>query len=376
MGRFCRAAGARLPAALHVDTGMNRLGLCVEEALALEGGPAPRRLRAGAPDEPFRQLRGCRPIPLNARQIAAFEAVRARLSGRARLAQQLVGHLPAAGAPLRPRPARLRPLRRQPDARPRQPDARRWCGLEARVIQVRDVAGRRDASAITAHWTAPGPRRLATLSVGYADGYPRAASATDAKVAAGAPSARPSSPAAAARSPAASPWTSSSVDVTDVPAGAVGRGDLVTLIGDDLTIDEVGRRRRHHRLRDPHRPRPPLRAALYRWLTRCVLHSVLYGALGHDFPASPSILKATEDCIQRLLDTGRYDKPQRRRPGSRFSCWKTKRLRLRQRRAVSHGKHRRRHRRSSKPDAVSRPSKLSTEAREHYSTGASTARRR
>jgi alanine racemase len=32
------------------------------------------------------------------------------------------------------------------------------------------------------------------------------------------------------------------VDVSDVPEGTVRRGDLVTLIGDDLTIDEVGRR--------------------------------------------------------------------------------------------------------------------------------------
>ena len=32
------------------------------------------------------------------------------------------------------------------------------------------------------------------------------------------------------------------VDITEVPAGAVKRGDLVTLIGADLTIDEVGRR--------------------------------------------------------------------------------------------------------------------------------------
>ena len=49
------------------------------------------------------------------------------------------------------------------------------------------------------------------------------------------------------------------VDVTDVPDGAVERGDLVTLIGDDLT-DRRGRPpRRHHRLRDPDQSRPALR---------------------------------------------------------------------------------------------------------------------
>jgi alanine racemase len=32
------------------------------------------------------------------------------------------------------------------------------------------------------------------------------------------------------------------VDVTDVPENAVRRGDPATLIGDSLTVDEVGRR--------------------------------------------------------------------------------------------------------------------------------------
>jgi alanine racemase len=33
-----------------------------------------------------------------------------------------------------------------------------------------------------------------------------------------------------------------SVDVTGLPPGAVKRGDTATLIGDDLTVDEVGAR--------------------------------------------------------------------------------------------------------------------------------------
>jgi alanine racemase len=28
------------------------------------------------------------------------------------------------------------------------------------------------------------------------------------------------------------------IDITDVPAGAVKRGDMVTLIGDDITVDD------------------------------------------------------------------------------------------------------------------------------------------
>ncbi|MFL5022266.1 MAG: alanine racemase C-terminal domain-containing protein, partial [Microvirga sp.] len=33
-----------------------------------------------------------------------------------------------------------------------------------------------------------------------------------------------------------------SIDVTDLPENTVKRGDLATLIGDDLDINEVGRR--------------------------------------------------------------------------------------------------------------------------------------
>ena len=58
--------------------------------------------------------------------------------------------------------------------------------LEARVIQIREAADGERAG-YNGQWTARGPRRLAVLSVGYADGYPRAASGTDAKAEAGAP---------------------------------------------------------------------------------------------------------------------------------------------------------------------------------------------
>jgi len=80
------------------------------------------------------------------------------------------------------------------------------------------------------------------VSVCYADGYPRAASATDAKrdtqVAAGA------AIVAGLHCPFAGRVSMDLivVDITEVPAGAVKRGDFATLIGADLTIDEVGRR--------------------------------------------------------------------------------------------------------------------------------------
>jgi alanine racemase len=234
---FCRAEGVRLPAAIHVDTGMQRLGFPVVEALTLGNDP---RLGSFEPallmshftsaEEPAN--------PVNARQIEAFEAVRLALPPmRASLANSSGIHLEAGphydlvrpgyalygGNPVPDRPNPMRPVIR----------------LEARVLQLREI----EAGAGVGYngaWTARGRRRLATLSTGYADGYPRAASATDAK--AGEPTGE--AIVAGHRCPFAGRVSMDLIilDVTDLPEGAVNRGDPAILIGGDLTVDEVGRR--------------------------------------------------------------------------------------------------------------------------------------
>ena len=88
---------------------------------------------------------------------------------------QLLRHLPRAefGSDLaRPGAALygVNPTPGQPE-----PDARRRCGCARVVLQVRDVpAG--DAVGYNGTWTAARPSRIATVSVGYADGYPRSLS--------------------------------------------------------------------------------------------------------------------------------------------------------------------------------------------------------
>jgi alanine racemase len=113
--------------------------------------------------------------------------------------------------------------------------------LEAHILQLRDVP---DGAGVgyNATWTAKGPRRLATISLGYADGYPRTASATDAKREAGIEAGI--ALVSGMRCPFAGTVSMDLVilDVSDVPTEAVRRGDRVVLIGDDLTLDEVGRR--------------------------------------------------------------------------------------------------------------------------------------
>jgi alanine racemase len=236
---FCRAEARKLPAAIHVDTGMNRLGLSVREGLALKGD---RRLNDFEPallmshfvsaEEPEN--------PINARQIGAFEAVRQALPGiPASLANSagiflkeaphydLVrpGYALYGGNPTPDRDTPMRPVVR----------------LQGRIVQVRSV---RDGETVgyNAQWTAHDPRRIATISVGYADGYARAASRTDDKNRAEAPAGE--AIVRGRRCPFAGRVSMDliTLDVTAIPADELRRGDLVTLIGDDLTIDEVGRR--------------------------------------------------------------------------------------------------------------------------------------
>jgi alanine racemase len=236
---FCRGAGARLPAALHVDTGMNRLGLAPEEAAEAAGSrlladfePALVMSHLVSAEEPDN--------PLNARQIAGFAAVRQAFPGvPASLCNSSGVFLPEKphldlvrpGYALyggNPTPGRLNPMA----------DVVR---LDGRIVQIR-TAEDGETVGYNAQWTARGRRRLAIVSVGYADGYPRAASATDLKRDAEAPAG--AAVVAGVRCPFAGRVSMDliAIDVTDAPDGAVARGGLVTLVGGDLTVDEVGRR--------------------------------------------------------------------------------------------------------------------------------------
>jgi alanine racemase len=113
--------------------------------------------------------------------------------------------------------------------------------LRVPIVQLRHVE-EGETIGYDAQWTARRRMRLATLSAGYADGYPRGATATDAKRDAGI--AAGEAIIAHRRCPFAGRVSMDliTVDVTDLPEGAVQRGDLATLIGEELPVDEVGRR--------------------------------------------------------------------------------------------------------------------------------------
>ena len=122
-----------LPAALHVDTGMNRLGLRVEEAL--RSPKAARRSTAFEPtpaDEPLRLRRGAGRSRSTRARSRPSRRVRDAFPGMPASLGNSSGIFLPRRALLRPRPPRLRPLRRQSDTRPRQSDASRGAPRGAR----------------------------------------------------------------------------------------------------------------------------------------------------------------------------------------------------------------------------------------------------
>ena len=166
-----KSRGALLPAILNVDTGMARLGLPPDEAETLAG--APERLDGIALAYVMSHL-ACgydRTNPLNAEQLAAFRRWRARLpAARASLAN-------SAGIFLGPdyhvdlvRPGAslygLAPL--ADESNPMAQVIR----LQGKILQIRFVdRGMTVGYGATHRFTRPS--RLATVAVGYGDGYLR-----------------------------------------------------------------------------------------------------------------------------------------------------------------------------------------------------------
>ncbi|WP_029618444.1 alanine racemase [Pseudorhizobium marinum] len=227
------------PCALQVDTGFNRLGLALEEALALaedvsrpasfspvlilshlHSGDTPSSPTNRAQLESFRQV------------SAAFEGIESSLSASAgiflgpdyhfdltRPGIALYGGESVAG---------MAPLRAVAKA-------------EARIIQIRD-AGVGETVSYGATHRLTRQSRLAVASVGYADGYLRSLSGS------GIPLRADGSPGAfgfvAGQSvPVIGRITMDLTifDVTDLTEGAVRPGDYIELFGENIALDDAAR---------------------------------------------------------------------------------------------------------------------------------------
>lgn len=224
----CETVGRRLPAAIHVDTGMNRLGLdLAEAALLAEPGPAslafePALLMShlACADEPGH--------PLTVRQIDRFQQIRGLFPGiPGSLANSAGCTLPAARHDLMRPGIALYGGRFVAGRDPLAAVVR----LDAPIVQVRGIrAG--DTVGYGAAWTAGRNSRIAVVSVGYADGYLRQAGSTDRKTGA------PMRVNGVICQPAGRvSMDLLAIDVTD--AGPVTAGDTATLIGDGIGVDDV-----------------------------------------------------------------------------------------------------------------------------------------
>lgn len=225
---LARRCGEALPAVLQADTGMSRMGLSPAELAQIAADP--RRLDGIALMLVMSHL-ACaerQDHPANAMQRDRFDAIRRALppapaalansSGifldpsfhydMARPGVALYGVAPVVGAP--------NPLRQA-------------ISLKARVVQLREIAAG-DAVGYGLTFQADGPRRIATIAVGYADGFPRSISnrgtAYFGDVAL---------PIVGAVS-----MDSITLDVSALPDGTLQPGDAVDLIGPHRTLDEVG----------------------------------------------------------------------------------------------------------------------------------------
>src|ERR1700709_140152 len=231
---FCRRSGWTGGAAIHIDTGMNRLGLTVAEAQ----GIIPR-INAGDHGITLvmSHLASAELLnnPLNARQLTAFREIASLFSGvPASLAN-------SSGVFLGPqfqfelvRPgAAVYGINPTPEAdNPMQPVVE----LKARIVQIRNLE-KGETVGYGGTWTARRPTRIAIISTGYADGYFRAASANDGTRGA-------EGGVAGQRGPVAGRISMDlmAIDITDLPDKTARRGHMATLIGEGITVDEVA----HH----------------------------------------------------------------------------------------------------------------------------------
>lgn len=218
-------ARLRPPAALHIDTGMNRLGLSPHQIEGAASSLADMEIALVLSHFTSSEVPGA---PDTERQIARFRGV-ADSAPRASLANSsgiFLASRPYFGL-VRPGYA-LYGGNPTPDrTNPMQPVVT----LEAPIAQIREIAAG-EAVGYNNAWTAKRPSRIATIALGYADGIPRAAAGTDAKRG-------PDVVVGGVRCPIVGRISMDlmTIDITDA-APALAPGALVEVLGLDIGIDE------------------------------------------------------------------------------------------------------------------------------------------
>ncbi len=222
-----RSLGRKLAGVLQLDTGMSRLGLSDIEVDEFTANPA---LRDGIDLTLIMSHLACADDAGSAANPEQLARLRALLDKLPRLPVSLAN----SGGAFLPADFHFDLVRpgialygAMPTNRPTAP-MRPVVRLDARVIQVRSIP----PGAIVgygASFTAGQELRIATLAVGYADGWPRHLGNCGAAYC------------GAVRLPIVGrvSMDSTAVDVTALPAGTLRLGSLVELIGPHQTLDDV-----------------------------------------------------------------------------------------------------------------------------------------
>ncbi|QKV18434.1 alanine racemase [Oricola thermophila] len=237
--RHCSRRGLHRPCAIGVDTGMNRLGLTVEEALAFRQRNMAEHMvslvlimsHLACGDEPGH--------PMNERQRESFQRVAEAFSD---VDSSLAN---SAGIFLgrdylfdltRPGIALYGGSAAADGSTPMRP----VISLDARIVQVRQ-ASKGETVSYGAAQTLTRDTRIAVVSVGYADGYPRSGSRVGVPIRSVLPEGQYGF-IGGRRVPLIGRITMDLTlfDVTDVPQDALENG-WIELIGPNIPLDEAAR---------------------------------------------------------------------------------------------------------------------------------------
>lgn len=233
----CSERGIRKPCAIGVDTGMNRLGLTPDEAVAFGKSNAAEHLvpvlmvmsHLACADDPAH--------PLNAAQLESFQRVAAAFEGIDSSLCNSAGIFRGGdflcdvtrpgisiygGGAVTGTPNPMRPVVR----------------LEGRIVQVRQVAEGDTVSYGATHRLSRASK-IATVSVGYGDGYPRSGSGSGVPLRKAVPQGLDGF-IDGTRVPLIGRVTMdlSMFDVTDVAEDALDNG-WIELIGENIPLDEA-----------------------------------------------------------------------------------------------------------------------------------------
>ncbi|MBL4599596.1 MAG: alanine racemase [Rhizobiaceae bacterium] len=238
---FWHERGSRRPCAIHVDTGMNRLGLRVEEAKEFVLDDSRRNSVTPILVMSHPACSDELNHPKNAEQVAAFNEVRSLFPGvDASFANSagIIGHKDFIFDLSRPGIALYGGEAIENFANPMKPVVT----LEGRIIQIRRASAGETIGYAATH-TFTRETKIALVAVGYADGYLRSNSGFDMRTKGTAPAKGPVGYLCGREVPIIGRVSMdiTALDVTDIPEQELEKAEWVELFGNNIALDDAAR---------------------------------------------------------------------------------------------------------------------------------------